>query len=196
MGDNRSAALAFDDIGMIFPDGTETLQNISFSVDKGEFVTVVGPSGCGKSTLLKIASGLLEPTAGAVDVDRDRLGYVFQDATLLPWRTVLEMLNCYANFMEWLEPSVVNLRKHQLTLSAYKAFRIIIRNHYRRNENASITARTLNLNHQYSYLMNLSVLLMKSQENTSMKRPNNCSCKKVSLVCLYSLNHGSCVYVY
>ena len=89
MGDNRSAALAFDDIGMIFPDGTETLQNISFSVDKGEFVTVVGPSGCGKSTLLKIASGLLEPTAGAVDVDRDRLGYVFQDATLLPWRTVL-----------------------------------------------------------------------------------------------------------
>ena len=89
MGDNGSAALAFDDIGMIFPDGTETLQNISFSVDKGEFVTVVGPSGCGKSTLLKIASGLLEPTAGDVAVDRDRLGYVFQDATLLPWRTVL-----------------------------------------------------------------------------------------------------------
>ena len=89
MGDNGSAALAFDDIGMIFPDGTETLQNISFSVDKGEFVTVVGPSGCGKSTLLKIASGLLEPTAGDVTVDRDSLGYVFQDATLLPWRTVL-----------------------------------------------------------------------------------------------------------
>ena len=89
MGDNGSAALAFDDIGMIFPDGTETLQNISFSVDKGEFVTVVGPSGCGKSTLLKIASGLLEPTAGDVAVDRDSLGYVFQDATLLPWRTVL-----------------------------------------------------------------------------------------------------------
>ena len=89
MGDNGSAALAFDDIGMIFPDGAETLQNISFSVDKGEFVTVVGPSGCGKSTLLKIASGLLEPTAGDVAVDRNSLGYVFQDATLLPWRTVL-----------------------------------------------------------------------------------------------------------
>ena len=89
MGDTGSAALTFSDIGMIFPDGTETLQNISISIDKGEFVTVVGPSGCGKSTLLKIASGLLEPTAGAVVVDRDRLGYVFQDATLLPWRTVL-----------------------------------------------------------------------------------------------------------
>ena len=80
--------MSFDDIGMIFPDGTEALQNISFDLSRGEFVTIVGPSGCGKSTLLKIASGLLEPTAGNVDVDRERLGYVFQDATLLPWRTV------------------------------------------------------------------------------------------------------------
>jgi len=73
---------------MIFPDGTEALQNITFELSKGEFVTVVGPSGCGKSTLLKIASGLLQPTKGTVEVDRERLGYVFQDATLLPWRTV------------------------------------------------------------------------------------------------------------
>jgi len=81
-------SLAFDGIGMVFPDGTEALHDISFTVNKGEFVTVVGPSGCGKSTLLKIASGLLEPTGGSVSVDRDHLGYVFQDATLLQWRTV------------------------------------------------------------------------------------------------------------
>ncbi len=81
-------SLSFEGIGMTFPDGTEAVRDVSFTVRKGEFVTVVGPSGCGKSTLLKIASGLLEPTAGAVVVDRDRLGYVFQDATLLPWRTV------------------------------------------------------------------------------------------------------------
>src|SRR5688572_3768687 len=80
--------LSFDRIGMIFPDGTEAIRDVSFDVDKGEFVTVVGPSGCGKSTLLRIASGLLEPTAGSVLVDRERLGYVFQDPTLLPWRTV------------------------------------------------------------------------------------------------------------
>ena len=85
---NTSSSLSFDDIGMIFPDGTEALRNISFELSKGEFVTIVGPSGCGKSTLLKIASGLLEPTNGSVEVDRERLGYVFQDATLLPWRTV------------------------------------------------------------------------------------------------------------
>lgn len=81
-------SLTFDGIGMVFPDGTEALRDISFTVNKGEFVTVVGPSGCGKSTLLKIASGLLEPTGGSVSVDRDHLGYVFQDATLLQWRTV------------------------------------------------------------------------------------------------------------
>jgi NitT/TauT family transport system ATP-binding protein len=80
--------LSFDHIGMVFPDGTEAIRDVSFSVRKGEFVTVVGPSGCGKSTLLKIASGLLEATSGRVTVDRNRLGYVFQDATLLPWRTV------------------------------------------------------------------------------------------------------------
>lgn len=74
---------------MTFPDGTHTLQDITFGVDRGDFITIVGPSGCGKSTLLKIAAGLLEPTEGHVDVDRDRLGYVFQDATLLHWRTVM-----------------------------------------------------------------------------------------------------------
>ena len=73
---------------MRFADGTHALDDVSFDVGKGEFVTVVGPSGCGKSTLLKIASGLLSQTSGEVAVDRNSIGYVFQDATLLPWRTV------------------------------------------------------------------------------------------------------------
>ncbi len=81
-------ALSFNHISHTFPDGTFTLDDVTFGLDRGEFVTIVGPSGCGKSTLLRIASGLLDPTEGTVDCDRDRLGYVFQDATLLPWRTV------------------------------------------------------------------------------------------------------------
>lgn len=89
MSATGTESLSFDHIAMVFPDGTEAIADASFTVQRGEFVTVVGPSGCGKSTLLKIASGLLEPTSGTVSVDRDRLGYVFQDATLLPWRTVL-----------------------------------------------------------------------------------------------------------
>ena len=83
-----TAPLAFEHISMTFPDGTRALNDVTFSVGAGEFVTVVGPSGCGKSTLLRIASGLTEATEGSVSIDRNSLGYVFQDATLLPWRTV------------------------------------------------------------------------------------------------------------
>jgi NitT/TauT family transport system ATP-binding protein len=81
-------ALSFKGVSMVYPDGTHALSETSFDVYPGEFVTVVGPSGCGKSTLLKIASGLNPPTTGRVEVDRGTLGYVFQDATLLQWRTV------------------------------------------------------------------------------------------------------------
>jgi NitT/TauT family transport system ATP-binding protein len=80
--------LSFANVSMTFPDGTHAVDNVTFDVRPGEFVTVVGPSGCGKSTLLRIASGLTPNTAGSCGVDRDSIGYVFQDATLLPWRTV------------------------------------------------------------------------------------------------------------
>ena len=73
---------------MVFSDGTHALDDVSFSVRQGEFVTVVGPSGCGKSTLLRVASGFEENASGTCEVDRESIGYVFQDATLLPWRTV------------------------------------------------------------------------------------------------------------
>ena len=84
----NAPTLSFQHISMQFPDGTQAIADVSFEVTKGEFVTVVGPSGCGKSTLLKIASGLLSQTSGHVEVDRSNIGYVFQDATLFPWRTV------------------------------------------------------------------------------------------------------------
>jgi NitT/TauT family transport system ATP-binding protein len=85
--DMPAPTLSFRGIGMTFPDGTHAIDDATFDVAPGEFVTVVGPSGCGKSTLLRIASGLTAPTQGSFTVDSS-LGYVFQDATLLPWRTV------------------------------------------------------------------------------------------------------------
>ncbi|WP_417599503.1 ABC transporter ATP-binding protein [Pararhodobacter oceanensis] len=81
-------ALSFENISMQFPDGTQALEDVSLTIRQNEFVSVVGPSGCGKSTLLKIASGLFPQTSGIVKVDREQLGYTFQDATLLPWRKV------------------------------------------------------------------------------------------------------------
>lgn len=93
---SEAPALSLDHISMTFPDGTAAIDDVSFSVRRGEFVTVVGPSGCGKSTLLRIASGLLGATGGTVEIDRNHLGYVFQDATLLPWRTVRQNVELLA----------------------------------------------------------------------------------------------------
>ncbi len=83
------AGIRFHEVTKRFDDGTEALRPIGFSVGPGELVAVVGTSGCGKSTLLRLASGLTAPTSGHVEVGPGPVGYVFQDATLLPWRTVL-----------------------------------------------------------------------------------------------------------
>src|SRR6516165_2252215 len=93
-------AIAVNDLSKIYStrDGAvHALQQISFSVNEGEFVAVVGPSGCGKSTLLKILAGLLPPSKGEarlrgtpINGPRRDIGVVFQSPVLLPWRSVLE----------------------------------------------------------------------------------------------------------
>ncbi|HKV00201.1 MAG TPA: ABC transporter ATP-binding protein [Vineibacter sp.] len=71
------------------------LQALRFEVARGELVCIVGPSGCGKTTLLNIIAGLDHAYSGQVTLPpasdgRPPIGYVFQNARLLPWRTVLE----------------------------------------------------------------------------------------------------------
>jgi NitT/TauT family transport system ATP-binding protein len=80
--------IAFRAAGKVFPDGTEAVRDVSFTLGAGEFLSVVGPSGCGKSTLLRMAAGLGPATSGGVSRAVENVGYVFQDATLLPWRSV------------------------------------------------------------------------------------------------------------
>jgi NitT/TauT family transport system ATP-binding protein len=88
--------LRFAGVTKQFRDGTVALTDTDLDVAPGEFVSVVGPSGCGKSTLLRIASGLDRATEGTVDVSAKHLGYVFQDATLLPWRSVRDNVGLFA----------------------------------------------------------------------------------------------------
>jgi NitT/TauT family transport system ATP-binding protein len=92
----RAPALRFSGVTKQFSGGTTALADASLAVAPGEFVSVVGPSGCGKSTLLRIASGLDDITGGSVEVNAMRLGYVFQDATLLPWRSVQQNVGLFA----------------------------------------------------------------------------------------------------
>lgn len=79
--------VSFRGVGRTF-GSVEALAPCDLAVGRGEFVSIIGPSGCGKSTLLRLASRLDQPTAGAIDFTTDSVGYVFQDATLMPWRTV------------------------------------------------------------------------------------------------------------
>src|SRR5688572_24457995 len=95
------AAVALSDVTIGFRLGDrsiyEAVAATSLAVADGEFVAIVGPTGCGKSTLLNVAAGLLEPTAGKVDIYGQPLsglnrqaGYLFQADSLFPWKTALD----------------------------------------------------------------------------------------------------------
>lgn len=79
------------------PRQVEAVSELSFTVGSGQFVAILGPSGCGKSTLLMMVAGLEHSTTGAIRVageavekPRMQTGIIFQDPTLLPWKSVLE----------------------------------------------------------------------------------------------------------
>ncbi|MFN9210368.1 MAG: ABC transporter ATP-binding protein [Betaproteobacteria bacterium] len=83
-----SAALRLHAASKTFANGVAALAPVDLAVAQGEFVALVGPSGCGKSTLLRLAAGLEQPSSGRVERADARIGYVFQDATLMPWASV------------------------------------------------------------------------------------------------------------
>lgn len=84
------------DLGMTFEEGAPVLEQLNLEIPANEFVALLGSSGCGKSTLLRMIAGLTRPTHGTLTVQypvdestgQREQGFVFQDPTLLPWRTV------------------------------------------------------------------------------------------------------------
>lgn len=98
---SSSAGIQIKDLSMTYTgkngEPITALQNVSFDIREGEFVSLLGPSGCGKTTLLRIIADLLQPTAGSVSILgmtpretrlKQKYGIVFQSPVLYDWRTV------------------------------------------------------------------------------------------------------------
>jgi multiple sugar transport system ATP-binding protein len=94
------AAVGFDHVGKVYPDGTRAVESLSLAIDDGEFVVLVGPSGCGKTTALRMLAGLEDITEGVMRIgervvnyvparDRD-IAMVFQSYALYPHLSVYE----------------------------------------------------------------------------------------------------------
>ncbi|MEO8163224.1 MAG: ABC transporter ATP-binding protein [Ilumatobacteraceae bacterium] len=105
--------LSLRGLGKTFADSTQALSNITLDIGWKEFVSLVGPSGCGKSTILRIAAGLETPTSGECVVQTTKVGFVFQDATLLPWRNVFRNIELLIE-LDDVEPGERKRRVHDI----------------------------------------------------------------------------------
>ncbi len=89
-------SLTLDNISVSFPQRGKVIDRISFSINDGGIACILGPTGCGKTTTLKVIAGIIRPDEGKMEIDGKpvgtagtRVGYVFQEPRLLPWRSVL-----------------------------------------------------------------------------------------------------------
>ena len=84
--------LKLDNISLTYQtktDEVKAIKNLSFSLNEGEFLSIIGPSGCGKTTVLSIIAGLIKPSSGKIKVpNTDKIGYMLQKDHLFDWRTI------------------------------------------------------------------------------------------------------------
>lgn len=97
------ARISFENVALEFPDergSVKVVDNVSYEIGNGEFVSIIGPSGCGKTTMMNMVAGFLQPTSGSVKVDGkpvtgpgpDR-GVIFQEYGVFPWLTVRDNID-------------------------------------------------------------------------------------------------------
>ncbi|MFZ9390733.1 MAG: ABC transporter ATP-binding protein [Burkholderiaceae bacterium] len=96
----QDVLVELDQIALAYGKGaqaTKAIEDVTLTIQKGEFIAVVGPSGCGKSSLMKLISGLHPPFSGKLAVDGQpvkgplkSVGMAFQASNLLPWRTCVD----------------------------------------------------------------------------------------------------------
>jgi NitT/TauT family transport system ATP-binding protein len=117
--------LTFSNVSKSFKE-IRALEEVNFSINHGEFLALIGPSGCGKSTVLRLASGLDKQTTGEIDILTKKVGYVFQDPTLFPWRTVRKNVELLAELENYDKETIYKKTEEILSLVGLTEFE----NHY------------------------------------------------------------------
>jgi NitT/TauT family transport system ATP-binding protein len=100
--------LAFKAVEKRYGSGPPIIEQMSFTAQRGDFISLIGPSGCGKSTILKLISALSPITGGEIVIDgmqpeaaQEELFFVFQEPTLLPWLTVAKNVELPMKLRGW-----------------------------------------------------------------------------------------------
>ncbi len=99
-GESRPDKLAAQNVSVMYEKDDKSflaVDDVSLTIQEGEFVVIVGPSGCGKTTFMNAFAGLVRPARGKVYMDGEEIngpsaerGVVFQQFALFPWKTVAE----------------------------------------------------------------------------------------------------------
>jgi NitT/TauT family transport system ATP-binding protein len=124
----QTPILTLHNLSAVFPDnngGLRALDDVSFDVYPREFVCVLGPSGSGKTTLLRILAGLISPTSGSFTFghgEQPSTGMVFQQANLMPWRTVTENIKLPLEVKQMNETSARRKAQEMIELVGLQGF--------------------------------------------------------------------------
>ncbi|WP_368504380.1 ABC transporter ATP-binding protein [Alkalihalophilus sp. As8PL] len=105
--------ITFNNVSKEFVDGTKAVDNLNFTIEKGETFVVIGPSGCGKTTTMKMINRLIDPSEGSIHINdksitegdihklRWNIGYVLQQIALFPNMTVAENISVVPEMKKW-----------------------------------------------------------------------------------------------
>ena len=109
---------------------TAALENISFSVNEGEFIAIVGPSGCGKTTILSLIAGLIKPTGGKITIGgkeitrpHGEVGYMLQRDQLFEWRNISDNVNLGLEIQKKKNPETIAYAQSLLDKYGLKEFK-------------------------------------------------------------------------